>query len=137
DLPEPTSVAEAWNVITESTQNVSKLLETRQLADISFQIANCSPALRMLQAHAAENAKKDELLQTIKQMFTTGFALVDLSREKDDALGRTIAKWSEYRKLLAELESYYPQELIHTVVYICPMHPRDTHLRPEEKCRQW
>src|SRR4051812_43948676 len=56
DLPEPKSVPEAWNVIRESGANVSKLLDLGQLPDVVYQIANTSPALRMLEAHAGETA---------------------------------------------------------------------------------
>ena len=35
---------------------------------------------------------------------------------------------------MAELESHYPPETVHTAIFICPMHPLDRHLKPEEKC---
>ena len=46
----------------------------------------------------------------------------------------TRGKWDEYVKLLKELEGLYPPETIAAQVYICPMHPKDRHLKPDEKC---
>src|SRR5690349_22592864 len=92
DLPEPQSVPEAWNVIRESAANVSKLLELGQLPDVVYQIANTSPALRMLEAHAAEIQDRQKLLTLTRRLLNTGFDVINASRAEQDAMGQTRAK---------------------------------------------
>lgn len=133
-LPEPQSVPEAWNVIEESVANVDKLLEAGLLPDIAFQIANTSPALRLLDAHAAEDREPQTLPKLTKHLLTTGFDVILASREKSEPFAKTKVKWEEYRKILKELESRYPPETLRAAVYICPMHPLDRHLKPGDKC---
>jgi hypothetical protein len=133
-LPDPQSVPEAWNVIEESVANVDKLLEAGLLPDIAFQIANTSPALRLLDAHAAEDREPQTLPALTRHLLTTGFDVILASREQSDPLAKTKVKWDEYRKILKQLESRYPPELLRAAVYICPMHPLDRHLKAEEKC---
>ena len=50
DLPPPMSVPEAWNVINASLANINTCLETNQFREVSYHVANCSPAIRLLQA---------------------------------------------------------------------------------------
>ena len=134
DLPDPQSIPEAWNVILESAQNVDKLLEDALLPDLAFQIANTSAPLRLLQAHIDEDARPQALLQTTKELMKTGFDLIDASREKIDPLSLAKAKWKTYRQILDQLKSHYPPGTLKSLVYICPMHPRDRHLKAGERC---
>jgi hypothetical protein len=134
DLPEPHSVPEAWNVIRESAANVSKLLELGQLPDVVYQIANTSPALRMLEAHAGETQDRQKLLGLTRRLLNTGFDVINASRAEQDAMGQTRAKWAEYQNVLTELRAFYPTETVNAVVYVCPMHPTDRHLKADERC---
>ena len=134
DLADPQSLPEAWNVILESTRNVEKLLKQGLLPDLAFQIANTSAPLRLLQAHVKEDFHRQALMQLTKELMTTGFELIDASREKVDPLSQAQAKWETYRKILDELKSHYPPEMVKAVVYICPMHPQDRHLKVDDRC---
>ncbi len=57
---DPKTAAEAWNVIRLATTNVERLLQEGRLAEITVQIAYCSPALRVLPqlAVSAEEVKE-------------------------------------------------------------------------------
>jgi len=134
DLPDPQSIPEAWNVILESAQNVDKLLEDGLLPDLAFQIANTSAPLRLLQARIDENPKPQVLLQVTKELMKTGFDLINASREKVNPLSLAKAKWKTYRQILDQLKSHYPPETLKSLVYICPMHPQDRHLKPGDRC---
>jgi hypothetical protein len=134
DLPEPQSVPEAWNVIRESAENVSKLLELGQLPDVAYQIANTSAPLRLLEAHAKETSDPTKLPEQTKRLLNCGFDVINATREKMGPLARAREKWAEYRKILAELEAMYPQDTLNAVVYVCPMHPKDRHLKAGDKC---
>ncbi len=133
DLPEPKSVPEAWNVIVESTDNVDKLIELGQWPEVAFQLANVSPALRTLEAHATEMGGPG-LKEVTQRLLHCGFDVVLASREKENAVEKAKGKWKEYRGILKELESRYPAETLKAAVYICPMHPKDAHTDPAEKC---
>jgi hypothetical protein len=134
DLPEPQSVPEAWDVIRESAANVSTLLDQGQLADVVYQIANTSPALRMLEAHADQTSDRAKLLAITRRLLSTGFDVINASREEQDAGAKTRAKWGEYQQTLTELRACYPAETVNAVVYVCPMHRADRHLKPDERC---
>lgn len=134
ELPEPKSVPEAWNVIVESSDNVGKLIETRQLKEIAFQVANCSPALRMLESHAAEAPEPDQLGAQIKQAFQTGIAVILASREATEAPTKTRACYDAWRSCLGAVQEHYASPVIHSAIYVCPMHPLGTHLDPSDKC---
>jgi hypothetical protein len=134
DLPEPQSVPEAWDVLRESTQNVAKLLELGQLPDEAYQIANTSPALRLLEAHARETSDPAKLTDTTRRVLTTGFDVILATREPLGPLAHAREKWQEYQNAFKDLETFYPAEVRSAAVYICPMHPKDRHLKPDEKC---
>jgi hypothetical protein len=136
DLPEPQSVPEAWNVIRESAENVSKLLELGQLPDVAYQIANTSAPLRLLEAHAREMADPAKLVGQTKRLLSCGFDVINATREKMGPLSRAREKWAEYRKLLAGLEAMYPADTLNAAVYVCPMHPTDRHLKAADKCSE-
>ena len=68
DLPAPTSVSEAWNVITQSVANVEKCLDTNQLKELAYHVANCSPAIRVLQA----DAKAVGVVVVVRKLLTLG-----------------------------------------------------------------
>src|SRR5438045_1808440 len=68
DPPEPLSVPEAWNIITQCTANIDTLLKSNQLREIAYQVADCSPAIRFLQAHLMDQRNLAELKQ-LEQLF--------------------------------------------------------------------
>src|SRR2546421_8178794 len=103
DLPEPKSVAEAWNVIVESTNNVEKLIALNQWPEVAFQLANTSPALRTLDAHAKEMGGPG-LKDVTYRLMHCGFDVVLASREKESPVEKASAKWKEFREILMELE---------------------------------
>ncbi len=132
DVPEPQSVPEAWNVINASLENIQKLFETNQLPIIAFQIANSSPAIRRLQANLPPEAndRRDEL----QQMFMTGSAIIEATREKDQPRAKAQALFGPYRQKWQQIASHYSNEQLTATVFVCPMHPLDRHLQREARC---
>ena len=63
---------EAWNVIRQCVGNVQTLLQTNQLDEIAYQVGNCSPSIRVLQAHLSELADGAALKQPLTNLFGTG-----------------------------------------------------------------
>jgi hypothetical protein len=134
DPPEPTSVPEAWNVITQCTANTQTLLDTNQLREIAYQVADCSPAVRMLQAHVSEQPKPTELAPKLEQMFNAGAAIIIAAREPNDPLSKARQRYSGFKTLVKEIAAQYPPEVVNAEVFICPMHPTDRHLKSSEVC---
>jgi hypothetical protein len=135
ELPDPKSVPEAWNVIVESTNNAQQLIDLGQWPDVAFQLANTSPALRLLEARAGEmGGDKDSLIKLSQRLLHTGFDVVLASRESDHGAEKAAAKWREYQAVLAELKARYPADVVASPAFICPMHPKDVHTASSEKC---
>src|SRR5438874_9235188 len=132
-LPDPQSVPEAWNVIEESSANVDKLLDARLVRDITFQLANSGAALQWLSTHLTDrDAHKQR--ETVDGMLTEGSEIITSIQQHTAAPDKIQETWQAYRRNLSELESCYTPETIAAAVYICPMHPLDRHLKPDEKC---
>jgi hypothetical protein len=125
-LPAPQSAGEAWNVIEESAGNVDQLIDARLLRDVTFQLANIIPALKVLET--ADNQK------TISGLTDGGSEILLAVRQHNEPFEDTKLRWRTWRKMLAEFESHYPPEVVRTAVYICPMHPLDRHVIATEKC---
>jgi hypothetical protein len=134
DLPEPKSVPEAWNVINASLANVATLLENNQLREVAFQIANCSPAIRTLQANLppgdAGRARRAEL----QAMFAPGSAIILATREKDEPGRKARALLPGYREAWERIARHYDERERTASVYVCPMHPLDRHLEKDARC---
>src|ERR1041384_6550432 len=81
DLPAPTSEPEAWNVITQSVVNIGKCLDTNQLKEITPQVANCSPAIRLLQAEA-KNRGDRTLIDQLEKLYFSGDAIITATLDK-------------------------------------------------------
>ena len=142
DLPEPQSVPEAWNVLTESARNVDQLMETGQLKEVVYQVANCSPPLRLLAKQTHDGTRKPgdrrrrtgQFQQEIKACFDTGVELILATRETKDASAKSRPPHARWRESLKALEAHYPHEVVRAQIYVCPMHPLDRHLDPDERC---
>jgi hypothetical protein len=134
DPPEPVSVPEAWNVISQCTANVQTLIQTNQLSEIGYQIANISPAIRLLQAHIREQERSESLAPQLEQLFSAGGNVILAARDKKAPLEKTRLRLAEYQALVKEVAAYYPRQVVNADVYICPMHPLDRHLEADEKC---
>lgn len=134
DVPPPGSVPEAWDVIRQSVDNVGKLLETNQLKPIAFQIANCSPAIRALQADLAGRPDKAGLHMRLEALFDLGGAVITASREREQPKIKAEARYRSYRSAWDEVAATYPPDVRAAGVYACPMHPLDRHLDPADRC---
>jgi hypothetical protein len=133
-LPDPTSTAEAWNVVQGSAANIDRLLDENLLRDITFQIANTDSSLRYLAAHSGDAANPREVRDLILQLLAAGSDLIASIRDTTSTIDKIRPLWLSYRKKLAAMESNYTADLLHSDIYICPMHPLDRHLKAEEKC---
>lgn len=133
-LPDPQSTAEAWNVIEGSAANIDRLLDANLLRDITFQIANTDSSLRYLIAHPNDAKNPQRAADLCRQMLSDGSDLIGSIREKNPSAEKIESPWQNYRQKLSELESNYTTELLHSDIFICPMHPLDRHLKPDEKC---
>jgi hypothetical protein len=133
DLPEPTSVPEAWNVITQSLANVQTCLDTNQLREIAFHIANCSPAIRVLQAEAKTNGDK-ALVAQLESLYYSGDAVITATRERSEPLTKARAAFDPHRKAFDAVTARYEPKIVNAAVYVCPHHPLERSLDPAAKC---
>lgn len=134
DPPEPQSVPEAWNVIRQCSGNVRSLLETGQLNEIAYQVADCSPAIRVLQSHADELPDGDSVRNQLNALFGSGAAIILANRDREDPRGKSQCAYEAFESALKEIESHYKPEVVKADIYICPMHPLDRHLNGDERC---
>ena len=134
DLPEPRSVPEAWNVINASVANVEKLLETNQLPIIAFQVANCSPAIRTLQAKLPAGEAGEARRGELGQMFNAGADVIVATREKVQPREKGQAKYAAWREQWKRIAAHYNEYERNADVYVCPMHPLDRHLDRLARC---
>ena len=125
---------EAWNVIRQCVGNVQTLLQTNQLDEIAYQVGNCSPSIRVLQAHLSELPVGAALKQPLTNLFGTGGAIIVASRERQMPREKAIAAFHVYQDALKDIESHYPPNVVDAEIYICPMHPLDRHFDPSERC---
>jgi hypothetical protein len=134
DLPEPRSVPEAWNVINASLANVATLLDNNQLREIAFQIANCSPAIRTLQANLPESDEGKARHAELQAMFAPGSAIILATREPDEPQKKAQALFPAYRAAWEKIGQHYTPAERSAIVYNCPMHPLDRHLEADARC---
>jgi hypothetical protein len=132
ELPPPQSAPEAWNVIVESTANIRLLLSENLAREVGAQLANISGALVTLPDFAAGQPDSSTIKQLSGQLLRGEVELLHDSR--DGAGEKTPAAFADWEKSLASLEQHYPPAIIQSRVYICPMHPQDRHLNPNERC---
>jgi hypothetical protein len=130
-LPEPQSVGESWNVLEQIAANVDELLRANLLRDIAFQIANTSRPAIYLSEHAGDDAAKVQPMT--EELLKRAAAVIVASRDSDPR-AKTRAAWLAYRETLKQLEAMYPPDVVKSDVYVCPMHPLDRHLNPNDKC---
>jgi hypothetical protein len=133
DLPAPTSEAEAWNIITQSIANISKLLETNQLKEITPQVANCSPSLRLLQADAKKQGDK-ALYDQLESLYYSGDAIITATLEKESPAEKARAAFAKHQAALKPVMAHYKPETLNAQVYVCPMHPLERSLDPNAPC---
>ena len=134
DLPEPRSVPEAWNVIGASVANVEKLFETNQLPIIAFQVANCSPAIRTLQANLPVGGAAEARRAELQRMFNSGAELILATREKVQPREKGMAAYATWRQQWKDIAAHYDEKEHSAAVYVCPMHPLDRHLEEKARC---
>jgi hypothetical protein len=131
DLPAPTSVPEAWNVITQSVANIDECLETRQLKEVSFHVANCSPAIRVLQADVKGDRARVEQLEAL---YYSGDAIITATREKEDAIPRARAAYEAHRQSVRAVAALYKPDVVNAAVYVCVHHPLERSVDPATPC---
>lgn len=134
DLPEPKTAQEAWDVIRQSVDNVGSLLETNQLKPIAFHIANCSPAVRRLQADLGDRPDREALHQKLQEMFVAGGQVIVATRLKESPREKADEQYLLYRAKWDDIAEDYPTEVRSAAVYNCPMHPLDRHLKETDRC---
>ena len=127
DLPAPTSVPEAWNVIGQSVENIGTCIQTKQLKEIDAHVSNCSPALRVLQADAKRQNDK-ALYDQLEALYYSGDAIITAARLKEGAAEKALAALATHRAALAAVAKHYPPDVIAARVYACPMHPLERSL---------
>lgn len=127
DVPLPTNVlnpstaAEAWNIIRLTRVNVAKLLEEKRMAEVPEQISLCSPALRLL-ARASVNT---EQRQVIDEHTSRAFSAVNtiaqccMVRSQSDA----DKAFLDLQSALSKLESVFTAEEVGAEIYYCTKHP--------------
>ncbi len=134
DLPEPRSVPEAWNVINASVANVEKLFETNQLPIIAFQVANCSPAIRTLQAKLPAGEAGEARRGELQAMFSSGANVILATREKVQPREKGLDRYAAWRDQWKRIAAHYTESERNAAVYVCPMHPLDRHLDRDARC---
>ncbi|HSU66200.1 MAG TPA: hypothetical protein VLJ39_04995, partial [Tepidisphaeraceae bacterium] len=134
DPPEPLSVPEAWNVVHQCIDNVGALLDTRQLDEIPYQVADCSLGIRVLQAHAGELPNGDDVNAQLDALYGQGGSIITSARDTQDPRGKALRAYNDYRAALKEIESHYKPEVLNAEIYICPMHPLDRHMSAADRC---
>ncbi len=133
DLPAPTSEPEAWNIITQSLQNISKDLGTNQLKEITPQVANCSPAIRLLQADAKKQGDK-ALDAQLEALYYSGDAIITATLEKESPADKARAAFVKHEAAFKLVMAKYKPEVLAAQVYVCPMHPLERSLDPNTPC---
>jgi hypothetical protein len=133
DLPEPASIPEAWNVITQSLVNVQTCLDTNQLREVAFHVANCSPAIRVLQADA-KSAGDKALVAQLEALYYSGDAIITASRATSEPVANARAAFAVHRKAVDAVAARYPPQVVAAAVYVCPHHPLERSLDPAAKC---
>jgi len=133
DLPAPTSVPEAWNVISASIDNIATCLQTGQLKEIAAHVSNCSPALRVLQADA-KRRNDQALWDRLEALYYSGDAIITASRQKSDAAPQARGAYDAHRAAVTALARAYPADVVGAQVYVCPMHPLERSLDPATPC---
>ncbi len=119
-----------------SKSNIDTLVAGNLLRDVMFQVANSDGALRYLAMHSKDSAPSDQarIKKLCRELLSDGSDLIAAIRDPKPQIENVKSRWADYRKKLAELESEYPQAMLQSAVYICPMHPLDRHLGATEKC---
>lgn len=132
---DPRTAAEAWNVIRLATTNVERLLKEGRLAEITVQIAYCSPALRVLPqlAQGAESVKE------VTPLSVRALTLVNTVAKaaKDNNPGGTEAVYANLRQVLDGMAKHFDPKAVKADIFFCPMHPdviSDAATTPCSKC---
>ena len=133
-LPEPESIEEAWNVINACSANVDQLLKLKLTGEIQFQIANAIGAMVFLQTHPADKQNITEIETQVAAFISIGKQIIVAQQDKATQVADLGEKWKEGIKSIRQLESLYPKSMRQSIVYICPMHPQDRHLKPVDTC---
>ncbi len=118
---DPKTAAEAWNVIRLATTNVEKLMQEGRLAEITVQIAYCSPALRVLPqvAVSAEDVKE------LGPLSERALLLVNIVAKaaKDNNAEGAKAVYANLRQVLDGMAKHFDPKLVKADIFFCPMHP--------------
>jgi len=134
DPPEPGSVPEAWNVITQCSANVQTLIDTNQLREIAYQIANTTPAIRLLKSRIGEMKDAEKVSTALDRMSNAGAAVIIAARQPNDPRNSALDAYHNLQDAVKSAAAFYPPEVVNAAVYICPMHPKDRHLNSDERC---
>ncbi|MDB5321912.1 MAG: hypothetical protein JWN40_3543 [Phycisphaerales bacterium] len=133
DLPAPTSVPEAWDVIGQSLANIATCIQTAQFKEIDAHVSNCSPALRVLQADAKRQNDKP-LYDQLEALYYSGDAIITAARLKEGAAEKASTALAAHRAAVDAVSKRYAPEVLAARVYACPMHPLERSLDPAAPC---
>lgn len=132
---DPKTAAEAWNVIRLATTNVERLLQEGRLAEITVQIAYCSPALRML----PQFALSAEDMKAVGPLSERALLLVNTVAKaaKDNNAAGVEAVYANLREVLDGMAKHFDPKVVKADIFFCPMHPdftADAAATPCAKC---
>jgi hypothetical protein len=120
--------------MTQCTANIDSLPKNNQLREMAYQVADCSPAIRFLQAHLTDQKDSAELNHQLEQLFNAGAAVIIAAREADQPLEKATQRYKDYQSAVKQVASHYSPDVVNADVFICPMHPMDRHLKASETC---
>lgn len=128
NILEPSSPAEAWNIIRLVTANSERLAAEKRPEEIANQISLCSPALRLL----ARATGTPESQKVVDRATSWVVATASAGIEKNPVRATNTLRM--LRTDLAELEKFFPPAAVNAEVFTCPTHPTVTSLDPSLAC---
>jgi hypothetical protein len=117
----PTTPAEAWNVIRLATKNVDQLLEEKRLAEIPVQISYCSPALRVLPGMVADVDGMKPVQALVTRAFVSVNAIASAGQRNNP--GGVTSALASLRGFLESMAPHFDAKVVNADISICPMHP--------------
>jgi hypothetical protein len=121
-------------VIHQCVGNVGTLIENNQLEEVAYQVADCSPAIRVLQSHVAEQSDPRSLKPELEGLYTIGGSVITGCREPIEGRAKAQRAYDAFLAAIDQAASHYDRKLTTAEVYICPMHPMERHLDPAARC---
>ncbi len=133
NLPEPVSIPEAWDVLTQSVANIDKCIDTNQLGTISTHVGNCSPALRLLQSDAKKKGDP-ALVAQLETLFAAGDAVIIATRQRENPAAKARDAYANYSAAIFQLARAYTPAQVKGGVFVCVHHPLERSPDPAAPC---